>query len=148
MTRAWLAVLVFVPGCLLFFDDGGKRPPDDCTFEGDTRGNAEGVSQPLRDPERLTCQEFGGGCDPSCGPCPAAAPSIAFPSWGVCGSSCEQLTEAACAAAAECRVVRDARCAVSGTCETDFVGCFPVDTAPDTSVDCFRATTGWECSRS
>jgi hypothetical protein len=43
--------------------------------------------------------------------------------------------------------VRDAKCAIAGNCTTDFVGCFPIDGAPDPSVQCFTATSGWDCSR-
>lgn len=138
------SVLLLVPACTLFFDDGGKRP-DPCVTAGDDQPQPEGVPQAQRDPATLTCETFGGQCDETCGPCPAVADSPAV-TWGVCGSPCEQLDEAACGNDASCRVVRDARCAVGGTCETDFLGCFPVDMAPD-AVDCFT-DDAWTCSRS
>ena len=150
------SVVVLVPGCMLFFDGGGKRPDKcDLPVSEDTRGGDGAGIAPLalRDPDRLVCESFGGPmCDPDCGPCPAidlggGAELAPIPSWGQCGSSCETLTEDACAASTECRVVRDARCAIGANCITDFVGCFPLDTAPDPSVNCFAARDGWECSR-
>jgi len=136
------AVTLFTSGCMLFFDDGGRRP-EVCDLAEPASAPA-----PLRDPERLTCESFGGTCNPQCGPCPAVAGLAPIPSWGVCGDPCEALDEATCAARAECRVVRDARCAIDGNCTTDFLGCFPLDGAADPSVDCFAATDGWACSRS
>lgn len=152
--RLWLfgiAALVASTGCDLFFDGGGRRP-DRCEVLAEGAiddGTAEVAPAPLRDPERLTCEAFGGGCDPECGPCPETAVALApIPSWGVCGSPCEALGEAACAASPECRVVRDARCTIWADCTTDFIGCFPIDGAPDPEVDCFAARDGWTCSRS
>ncbi len=146
MRSLLLSLLLGLSGCLLFFDDGGHRP-DQCL----TPETGAPIAQlPLRNPDTLECQAFGGGCDPACGPCPPQTQTdlAPLPSWGVCGSSCETLSESQCATASECRVVRDASCAVSGTCTTDFIGCFPVDGAVDPSVDCFHATSGWDCSRS
>lgn len=136
-----------LPGCMIFFDDGGKRPPI-CDL-----AEPASLPAPLRNPEALTCDQLGGGCNPECGPCAettkGGAQDLApLPTWGTCGSSCETLTEGACAANAECRVVKDARCAIGGDCATDFVGCFPIDNAPDPTVDCFAARDGWTCSRS
>jgi hypothetical protein len=146
-----LAAVLALPGCMTFFDDGGKRPPR-CDLAETQTGEVASLPAPLRDPERLTCQQLGGGCDPACGPYAETTKQNADiappPSWGVCGSSCETLGETACAASAECRVVKDARCAISGNCVTDFLGCFPLDTAPDPTVDCFAARDGWTCSRS
>jgi hypothetical protein len=138
-----IAVVMFSSGCALFFDDGGKRPPrclDEATDE---------IAEPagLRDPEQLTCTSFGPGCDPECGPCPEQTSLAPIPSWGVCGSVCEGMDETSCAAAAECRVVRDARCAIDGNCETDFIGCFPTDTFIDMTVPCLSIHDGWACSR-
>jgi hypothetical protein len=87
-----------------------------------------------------------------CGPCPAAtgaelALTPPIPSWNYCGHSCEQLGESACAADPGCRVVKDASCTFTTPCETDFLGCFPTDTAADSTVACHGADA-WECSRS
>lgn len=146
-----LLILLGTSGCMIFFDDGGKRPPV-CDLAESGGAEPASLPAPLRDPERLTCEQFGGGCDPACGPCPETtkgADLAPLPSWGVCGSSCEALGETACAASTECRVVKDARCMIgSGACVTDFVGCFALDSAPDPSVDCFAARDGWTCSRS
>ena len=147
-----LAVTLALPGCLLFFDDGGKRQCNVVTDQPPTKGGADIAPQPLRNPDNLTCQSFGGNtCNPECGPCPPATEGAAdlapIPTWGVCGSACDSLDQTACAASPECRVVRDAACAVKGNCATDFVGCFPIDNAPDPSIVCNRATSGWDCSR-
>ncbi|HEU0031819.1 MAG TPA: hypothetical protein VFQ53_14375 [Kofleriaceae bacterium] len=133
---------VALSGCVLFFDDGGQTP---CLE--DTRGGAE-VQAALRNPEALTCESFGGGCNEQCGPCPAETAFAPIPSWGICGSSCEGLGETDCAARADCRVVKDARCMISLDCATDFIGCFPTDnfTVPD--VDCHAARDGFTCSQS
>lgn len=139
---AWLVLASSLPGCTLFFD-GPDR--DQCIVE-DTPAIAPA---PLRDPENLTCQSFGGGCDPSCGPCPEVAEVAGLapiPSWGICGSPCEGLDEATCATRSECRVVKDARCAIGLDCATDFLGCFPTDMAVDETVACSQATDGWTCS--
>lgn len=144
-----LVMLAGVPGCMLFFDDGGKRPPV-CDL-AQSEDEPASLPAPLRDPDGLTCEQFGGGCDPACGPCAETtkgADLAPLPTWGVCGSICESLDETACAASAECRVVRDARCAIAGSCTTDFAGCFPIDTAPDPTIDCLAARDGWTCSRS
>ena len=150
MRSILLLVVVLASGCELFFDDGGKRPPqcDDLVPTGS--GEAEIAPAPLRNPEQLTCESFGGGtCDPDCGPCPAEdlAALQPIPSWPQCGSTCETLGESECAANAECRVVKDARCMIGEDCITDFMGCFPIDLVPQ-PVDCFKAFDGWECSRS
>src|SRR4051794_16777781 len=105
--------LVLASGCALVFDGGGSGGDDVCAFADDQPAV---VAAPQRNPENLECQSFGGGsCDPSCGPCPAVdlAP---IPSWGFCGSPCEQLSESACAAAPECRVIKDIACTRSQTC--------------------------------
>lgn len=132
-------------GCFFVFgDDGGD---DDCLIAEPAYDPA-----PLRNPDTLACESFGGGCDPSCGPCPGVAERVAptppLPSWNYCGHRCEGLTESACAADAECRVVKDVRCSIWMDCETDFMGCFPTDTVPDQSIDCARTFDAWECSRS
>ena len=135
--------LALTSGCALVFDDGGSGGDDVCVLAG-----APEISlAPQRNPETLECQSFGGGCDPSCGPCPELdlAP---IPSWGFCGSPCEQLTESACAAAPECRVIKDLACAVSKDCATDFLGCFPTDQLADPTVDCRTARDGFTCSQS
>jgi hypothetical protein len=134
-------ILVLASGCTLVFDDGGGGD-DICLL-----AEAASLPAPQRNPDTLTCESFGGGCSPECGPCPAVdlAPST---SWGFCGSACEALSETACAADAGCRMVKDAACAVAGTCATDFVGCFPVDQLARPDVDCFAARDGFTCSQS
>ncbi|HLL25341.1 MAG TPA: hypothetical protein VK427_24565 [Kofleriaceae bacterium] len=151
MRSLLLVMMLAATGCELFFEDGGNSR---CSAE-DLPSNAVARSLPipLRDPERLTCQSFGGGgtCDPACGACSElddSPPPRAIPSWGVCASGCEALDEGACAASPMCRVVLDARCAISQDCDTDFLGCFAIDSAPDATVDCVGARDGWTCSRS
>jgi hypothetical protein len=141
--RSLIAIVLLLPGCWLVFDDHGNGGDDVCL---DQAGGAEIAPAPLRNPENLTCESFGGGCDPSCGPCPAVdlAP---IPSWPSCGSPCETLGETACSTDPQCRVVKNAQCAVSQNCVTDFLGCFPIDTQSDPGADCF-ARDGWTCSRS
>ena len=135
------ALLAVLPGCFYFVgDDSGG---DDCTIVERTAG-APIATAPLRNPETLTCESFGTGCDPACGPCPALAPE---PTWGQCGSPCETLGPADCAADPGCRVVTDAACEISLNCLTNFVACFPVDRAADNTIDCFTADA-WQCSRS
>jgi hypothetical protein len=145
-------LLVLASGCTLVFVDG-DGDDDICVF-----AEPASVPAPQRNPDTLTCQSFGGGCFPGCGPCPAAegaaeaaaesALSQPSPSWGFCGSTCEALPEAACAKDPGCRVVKDAACAVSGDCTTDFLGCFPTDQFTDPEVDCFAARDGFTCSQS
>lgn len=137
--------LVLISGCMFVFD--GRDGDDDCLIAEPAIAPA-----PLRNPETLTCDSQGTGvCRPECGPCPlaeaAASDLVAPPTWGVCGSTCEGLSEAACAQDAGCRVVKDAECAVSGTCN-GFLGCFPTDQLTRTDVDCFTAFDGATCSQS
>lgn len=137
-------ILVLASGCTLVFDDGGDD--DDCLLAEPAIAPA-----PQRNPENLDCQAFGGGCNPECGPCPLAgqeALTPPLPSWGFCGSPCEALSEGACAEDPACRVVKDAACAVSGDCFTDYLGCFPTDQFTDPSIDCFTARDGQSCSMS
>lgn len=146
MRAAVLCLLaIALPGCLLSTDGGKGGGDGNCLAESDDEPAI--TPAPLRNPESLLCDSFGGGCDPDCGPCPAIdrAP---IPTWGICGSECDALGETECSANQSCRVVRDARCAIDGNCATDYVGCFPIDMQPDPSIDCFAAQTGWDCSRS
>jgi hypothetical protein len=131
---------VLASGCTLVFDDAGD---DECLLPAAEPAIAPA---PQRNPDSLTCESFGGGfCNPECGPCPLSA--VPLPSWGFCGSTCEALSETACEQEAGCRVVKDAACAVSGDCATDFLGCFPTDQAIDPQVDCLAARDGSTCSR-
>jgi len=140
-----VAVLMFAPGCFWVFDDRGSGD-DQCDLVAAQELVADPA--PLRNPETLSCQSFGTGCDPACGPCPLADPSQPIPTWGFCGHSCEQLTETACSADPSCRVIKDVRCLLGRDCTTDFLGCFPTDQGIDNSIDCFAAEDGATCSRS
>ncbi|CAN5807604.1 hypothetical protein BH11MYX3_BH11MYX3_45000 [soil metagenome] len=138
-------IAVIAPGCL-FTEHGSGGGGDDVCVQTD--GVPAIAPAPLRDPNDLTCDSFGGGCNPTCGPCPEFADLAPIPSWGVCGSSCDSLGASACASDPSCRTVKDASCTVGpNTCLTDFLGCFPTDTQPDNSIDCFTADA-WNCSRS
>lgn len=147
MRLAYLVIAASLStGCTLFFT-GGDDGDDVCAFAED-QGAPASLPAPLRDPSNLTCSSFGGGgCNSECGPCPAVAELAPIPSWATCGHSCEQLAESACATDPQCRVVKDANCTFGSPCETDFLGCFPVDTIPDVSVACHGADS-WDCSRS
>jgi hypothetical protein len=139
-----VAVLTLVPGCFWVFDDRGKG--DACDLPLAQEAVAEPA--PLRNPENLTCQTFGPICDPECGPCPLAA-SQPTPTWGLCGSTCDSLTESACSADPACRVIKDVRCALGQQlCATDYLGCFPTDQGTDHTLDCFAAEDGTTCSMS
>ncbi len=156
-----LVVLALVsaalPGCFGFFDDQGKGG-DQCLIGEDVPQPRPNQAEPApqRNPQNLICESFGGGtCDPNCGPCPLAgetdpktpsalAPS---PSWGFCNGVCESLDEATCQTESACRVIRDARCAVSGECVTDFVGCVASDQFTDQSSACNLITDGQRCSQ-
>jgi hypothetical protein len=145
MTRPAIVLLVIAlaPGCL--FEHGSSPGDDVCVV---TEGPPALDPPPLRDPSNLTCQSFGGGCNPACGPCPDVSARAPIPSWGLCGSICDQLGVSACAAEPGCRVVKDAGCTIgSNVCLTDFLGCFPTDTSRDDLVECFGADA-WTCSRS
>ncbi|MEO8699088.1 MAG: hypothetical protein ABI867_03560 [Kofleriaceae bacterium] len=137
-------------GCLLYFDDHGKS----CLATGDDV--LEDVVAPvlLRNPESLTCDAFGGGggCDPACGPCadgPIEGLTPPIPTWASCDSSCNTLDEPACGARSDCRVIKDANCAIgASTCFTDFMGCLPVSNIGDIGIDCATAPDGETCSHS
>lgn len=146
MLRIVLLVAVLAPlgGCTLWFGEEGSSGDDVCL------AGAELEPAPLRDPNDLTCDSYGGSCDPSCGPCPLAAASALAPqpSYNYCGHACEALGESQCAADPQCRVVLDADCTLGpNACLTNFMGCFPTDTAADSSIDCWNADA-WTCSRS
>ena len=140
MRRLLCVSVIVMSGCVFFVDDDDGEV---CRLGA--AAHADGAPLPQRDPATLQCETYGGGgCDPACGPCPLLAPEV---TWGVCGSPCEALGESQCAADPACRVVKDANCAITFDCITDYVGCFPVDTAADDTVDCFT-TDAWTCSRS
>ena len=90
----------------------------------------------VRDPNTLRCETPGA--------CAAENEGV---TWGLCVTSCDDLDAGACAANPECRVVEDVSCAIRGTCLTTYIGCYPVDTVPDSSINCFTADA-WDCSRS
>lgn len=143
--------LVLVSGCMLVFDGRGSDGDDVSDGGGDECLVPRPATPPaltLRNPDTLDCETWtGGSCNPECGPCPAIAPSLPPPSWGFCGSRCEALSETDCAMAPECRVVKDAVCALSGACNDDFLGCFPTDQFTDSMIDCFTARDAQSCSR-
>ena len=144
---ASFVLLVILPACFWERGKGGGGGDDVCDFPATDLPAI--APAPLRDPGTLICQSFGSGCNPDCGPCPETTPALTppIPSWGICGSPCEGLAPAQCAADATCRVVKDAGCTIGGnTCLTDFLGCFPTDTQVDKSVECFTADA-WTCSR-
>jgi hypothetical protein len=140
-SAALLCAALTATGCGLIFDDPGDGP-NWCDAA------PEIALAPLRNPDTLLCETFGGGCDPSCGPCPLAAPQAPEPSWAWCGSTCESLGEAACAASPECRVARDVTCGLGRDCTWSFLGCFGVDRGPALTTPCAAARDGWTCSRS
>lgn len=145
---ALVALLVTAPACSLFWEKGSGGGGDDvCVQAEDTPAIAPA---PLRNPADLTCESFGGGCNTECGPCPAATADATppLPSWGVCGSICDSLGDGACTMNPECRSVKDASCTIGPqVCLTDFLGCFPTDTARDDTINCFTADAQ-TCSRS
>jgi hypothetical protein len=148
--RSLVALLALsLSGCLLFSDGGGKSCDLPLAEEAD-------AIAPLRNPQTLTCDSFGGTCNPECGPCPAepqgprnedVAALAPIPSWGSCGSFCDTLGEGSCASDPACRVVKDIHCAIGGNCLTDFLGCFPTDQNIDQLVSCLDARDGETCSR-
>ena len=150
MVRLALVSVVLFSGCTLWFDSDDDPPV--CALDAEGGAGQDIAPAPLRDPGDLTCDNYGGGpsCDPACGPCPELAAALApippIPSYNYCGHICESYGESQCAASPECRVVKFAECVVGDIpCLTDFMGCFPVDTAPRTTA-CFQADA-WECSR-
>ena len=64
-----------------------------------------------------------------------------------CFSACESLDEATCVDDPACRVIKDARCAIDGTCETDFIACVATDQFVDPSINCTTVTDGTSCSQ-
>lgn len=150
--RRLLVLILLLPGCFVFFDEHGKGGDDDCLLppaeDQPLPGPRTSPAALQRNPQTLQCQVVGGGgtCNPECGPCPETA-LAPIPTWGFCFSACESLDEAACEADRSCRVIKDAQCAIDGTCETDFLGCVATDQQVD-SVDCTQVTDGDSCSRS
>jgi len=148
-----LLVAVTLPGCFLVFDEHGKGGgDDDCLLppaeDQPLPGPRTSPVAPQRNPVTLSCQVVGGGgtCNPDCGPCPETA-LAPIPSWGFCFSACESLDEATCAEDPTCRVIKDAECAISGSCLTDFLGCVATDQFTDAQVNCTAVTDGDSCSR-
>ncbi len=148
-----VAVLMPLGACTLWFGDDDDTNRCD-VFAAREDGIQEIAPAPLRDPSDLTCDNYGGYCNPECGPCPEVAsaaallPTPPIPSYGYCGHICETYNQSQCAADPACRVVLDAECSF-GTldCFTNFMGCFPTDTQQDSSIDCWTADA-WDCSRS
>ncbi|MDX2086768.1 MAG: hypothetical protein SFX73_02905 [Kofleriaceae bacterium] len=148
MRFAIFAVACLGSGCAFIFD-GDDDGDDVCALTENTEPAI--APAPQRDPGTLLCQSIGGGCNPDCGPCPAVAavtPLAPIPSWPICGHACEGKAEAACETDPQCRVVKNAECTFGAVdCLTDYIGCFPVDTVVDGSIDC-RGADAWDCSRS
>ena len=151
---AVILVALTLPGCFLVFGKGGD---DDCLLPaGEDQpsvppGPRTSPVAPQRNPVTLSCQAVGGGggtCNPECGPCPLAASDLApVPTWGFCFSACESLDETSCEGDPSCRVIKDADCAISGTCLTDFLGCVATDQFTDPQIDCTTVVDGDSCSR-
>lgn len=138
MSRSLSALVFFLSSlsaCVLFDDDGGSQ----CNL-------AAIAPAPVRNPTTLLCEARGSSCPEGCLCAADTADFAPEVTWGSCGSPCEALGEAQCAADPACRVVKRGSCAVSGTCATDFMGCFPTDTATS-SIDCAFADAE-TCSRS
>ena len=134
-----IALILVLPGCAFFGGDDGE---DMCGYLPGTDYGAA----PFRDPNTLQCVTIRPpDCPAECEMCPQTG--AASVSWGSCGDPCEMHGQAECAADPACRVVTDARCEIQLNCLTNFVGCFPIDTQPNQSVDCFRADAQ-DCSRS
>lgn len=150
MIRLVVASLVLtLSGCFILFDEHGKGGGgDDCLVPATDEPQPGALAAPQRNPFDLSCQSFGGTCDPACGPCPETGAALApLPSWGFCFSSCESHDEATCETDDRCRVIKDARCAIDGTCVTDFLGCVEIDQFVDVLVDCTLVTDAETCSR-
>jgi hypothetical protein len=164
MIRLALVLCVLLSGCYIINPGHGSGgDDDDCLLPPAGDDTTEPAIAPLRNPHTLTCDDFNGGnpCDPACGPCPASddppptpkpggsggAALAPIPSWGSCFSSCEGLDENTCGSRSDCRIVKDAACAINASCFTDFMGCFPTDQFVDASVACVQAFDGETCSR-
>jgi hypothetical protein len=148
MRCLFLVACLVLPACLFTEHGTGGDDDDDCLEVPTGAEDLASEPAPQRNPEQLTCESFGGfPCNPDCGPCPLGGeesqPAV---SWGFCGSFCEGLDEKSCEVDPGCRVAKDVACAVSGTCETDFVGCFPTDQFT-TTVACTQALDGQTCSQ-
>lgn len=121
-----VSLLALVAGCNLYFDDDDGI--DQCAIA------AAEVATGFRNPDDLTCVFVPPACPAGCA-CPELG--LAAPTWGQCFDACESLDEAACIEDDRCRVVRNARCAVTESCEdSDFLGCFPTDSVANASRDC------------
>ena len=142
LTRFALLVLwIHLVGCTLY-----DRDPPRCLGNGSPPTQAH----QLVNPETLLCEEFfTSTCDNACGPCPQTAAGAdllpTIPSWGSCDSACERKTEAQCEAAPQCRVARDWRNYYQTT-SASFLGCYPLDMAPQTSNSC-KGLGAQDCSR-
>lgn len=152
--RRLLVLLLLLPGCFVFFDEHGKGgDDDDCLLPPAEDQPLPGPRTSIalqRNPQTLVCEAVGGGpgtCNPQCGPCPETSELAPVPSWGFCFSACESLDEAQCASDPSCRVIKDAECAISGTCETDFLACVVTDQFTDPTLDCTQLTDADSCSR-
>jgi hypothetical protein len=142
MTARLTLLLSTLAGCTLYFDD--PSTPGECNLTEPAGASLELIA-PQRDPDTLLCESFGFDCAPGCD-CPALDQPA--PTWGTCGGACDDLDEASCMARPECRVARNARCAVDPGCSaSDFLGCFPTDQRVDASTDC-RNADATTCSRS
>ncbi|MFN0252513.1 MAG: hypothetical protein ACKV2T_36890 [Kofleriaceae bacterium] len=127
MRFAWIATLALVPACQLYFL-GGDDEPETCD-----RPTVAGPQFRLVNPDTLACETFSQpGCDYACGPCPGGA--IYIPPWGACDSPCIGLSESACMADEQCRVARSYSDYYESSPIDDFMGCYPLNTAPSPAV--------------
>jgi hypothetical protein len=151
--RRYLALLIVLSGCGLYFD-GDDDPPPVCNGYG-----AEGAPLELRDPSTGACTSFGGwtGCDPytdeNC--CPQYAADLApLPDWGYCTSQCTGLDEASCLSAPGCNASYDLAVGAPDDAGTGagFLGCWataqsgPIEGGGCAGLDAYACSQHDDCS--
>ncbi|MDB4957607.1 MAG: hypothetical protein JWO36_5176 [Myxococcales bacterium] len=136
-----LCLLFLFAGCGLYWNGA------DDTCNG--AGVAQVPAQLQRNPDTGECQAVGGGggCDTTCGPCPAVATLSLVPpaDWASCVGNCEALDENTCFATSGCHAAYQLS-QLGSEAKPAFIGCWEVAPSGPVQGSC-QNLDAHECSR-
>ena len=134
MTKRLLLLCCFATGCSMYWG-GDDVKNDDCT---DVGYGAAPASQYYRDPSTGTCIAEGGGYYCGCGqPCPDnAGAGVAYPDWGQCYTSCDNLDEADCITTSGCHAAYVETILGAPVSTHTFYGCWQTSPSGNTGGAC------------
>ena len=143
MTKRLLLLCCFATGCSMYWG-GDDVKNDDCT---DVGYGAAPASQYYRDPSTGTCIAEGGGYYCGCGqPCPDnAGVGVAYPDWGQCYTSCDNLDEADCITTSGCHAAYVETILGAPVSTHTFYGCWQTSPSGNTGGAC-SGLDAYSCS--